>query len=169
MRYFSGRIILIAVVFSSCRYGAKDESAKKEKTNPKIRNGIVVTSKNINVEEAYLAFDDSTRIPEDNKVKVNQKVWLQLVTSGWKLKDSTAFLSGRETVETDDGIMLLDNKDLFKDFDNGLSGGSSQTIGISIMITELRKQHDYFKVSFKIKDEIEPRNAVEGYYKLRPY
>jgi hypothetical protein len=159
----------MTAILSSCRYTTRDENAKKTKSNSKIRNGIVITSKGINVKQAFLLFDDGGLVPEDNIVKVNQKVWLRLVTSGWKEKDSTIFLSARETVETSEGVILLDDKDLFKDFENGFSLEEAQFISLSVVITELKKLEDYFKVSFKIKDEINTRNTVEGYYKLYLY
>jgi hypothetical protein len=145
---------------------AKKEDEKKITANPNYKNGIVITASNISVEKAFLVLGDDVNIPDNNTIRVNQKVWLRLVTSGWKLKDSLIYLSGRETVEASNGEIILDNKDLFKDPEKGISGGSSQTIGISLLVSDPRKKNEHFKVSFKIKDEMEPRNAIEGYYDL---
>jgi hypothetical protein len=169
MRYLLTALIFFATVLTSCKNSVKDKKAGMSPGNSKIRNGIVVTSKGINVEQAFLVFDDGSLVPENNVVKINQKVWLRLIISGWQEKDSTVFISGRETVETNKGDVILDNKDLFDSFENGLTPKEAQTLSLSMVITKIDRLYDYFKVSFKIKDEINLRNALEGYYKLHLY
>src|ERR1700740_3193798 len=99
MRFYSGLFIPFIIIFFSCSLSPKNRNEKKERNNSKIRNGIVITSKGINVEQAFLMFEDDSLVPEDNVIKVNQKVRLRLVSSGWKTKDSIVFLSGREIIE----------------------------------------------------------------------
>ena len=158
-------VLLLFIGGSSCRFKSSKEVEKKS-ANPKIRNGIVVNPKGVEVEQAFLTYEDGNLVADENKIKLNEKVKLHLVTHGWEPKDSLFFLSGSEIVETSEKDTLLNEKDLFKDFEKGLSQEQLESVTISVTITQMTKLFDYFKVSFKMKDEVNPRHVVEGYYKL---
>lgn len=164
MHCYPGRLVLAVFLFSSCLHSPKKEI--KKDGNTLIRNGIVVDSKNIKVDQAFLLFDDGALVPDDNIIKLNQKVRLRLITAGWQENDSMVFLSGWEKVETDKGEVLLDNKDLFEDYQNGLKPEDARAIDLTVTITRLGTKVRFFRVSFKIKDENNPRNTVEGHCKL---
>ncbi len=166
MRYFFLPVFFIMIIFPSCEFSVSAGKEKKEINNSKIRNGIVVKANGIKVEQAFLLFTDGTLVPEDNMVKVNQKVVLRLITSGWKEKQGKVFLSGGETVETSEGDILLDEGDLFKSLKDGFSPEDAKYINLNVVITEITKLFDYYKVSFHVKDNTNPDNRVEGYYKL---
>ena len=118
------------------------------------------------MEQAFLITDDDNLLPEDNKVKVNQKVRLRLVASGWTEKDGRVFVDASEKVETSDGTVILNEKDLFRDYQDGISPEDAKLITLSVVITRIDKLYDYYRVLFQVKDESDEQKSVEGSYKL---
>ncbi len=151
------------IILSSCEFSVtRTDSSEKSK----IRNGISIQAKGINVEQAFLITDDDNLLPEDNKVKVNQKVRLRLVASGWTEKDGRVFVDASEKVETSDGTVILNEKDLFRDYQDGISPEDAKLITLSVVITRIDKLYDYYRVLFQVKDKSDEQKSVEGSYKL---
>ena len=151
------------MLFSSCEFSVKRTDSPEKS---KIRNGINIQAKGINVEQAFLITDDGNLLPEDNKVKVNQKVRLRLIASGWTEKDGRIFLDASEKVETNEGNVFLNEKDLFRDYQDGLSPEDAKNITLSVVITQIDKLYDYYRVLFQVKDKNDEQKSVEGFYKL---
>lgn len=154
-------------LLSSCEIKVKNKSGKTENDSSKTRNGIVISkAEGIKIEQAFLLFEDGTRVPEDNVVKVNQKVILRLIVSGWKVTNGKVFLSGGEVMETSEGEEFLREDNLFKNYTEGIDAKDAEYISMSVIITAVNKLYDHFKVSFYLKDDSVPGNKAEGYYKL---
>jgi len=81
MRNYFVIAILMSLFFSSCEISVK-QTDSKETGKSKIRNGINIQAKGIDVEQAFLITEDGGLLPEENKVKVNQKIRLRLIASG---------------------------------------------------------------------------------------
>lgn len=156
---------LVIMMFSSCEFTVKTKTGSEESVS-KIRNGIVIKSNGIKVEQAFLLFDDGSLVPDDNKIKVGQKVRLRLIASGWKEKDGKVFLDASEKAETNEGDVFLDEEDLFSQYENGLDAADAGYITLSVEITGINKLYDHFKVAFRVADKTDGNNFVEGYYKL---
>ena len=163
MRSFFWSCIVMLIMLPSCELSVK-RSDSSEKS--KIRNGIKIQAKGITVEQAFLITDDGNLLPEDNKIKVNQKVRLRLIASGWAEKDGRIFIDASEKVETSDGTVFLNEKDLFRDYQDGLSPEDAKLITLSVVITQIDKLYDYYKVLFQVKDKSDEQKSVEGFYKL---
>ncbi|MEI9811122.1 MAG: hypothetical protein WDO16_26360 [Bacteroidota bacterium] len=159
-------LFFITTLLSSCEVTVKKNDDKEKNTDSKIRNGIVVTSKGIKVEQAFLLFEDGTLVPDDNLIRVNQKVILRLIVSGWKEKEGKVFVSGGEMVETSEGDVLFGDKNLFKDFSDGITSRDAEYISMNVVISGVTKLFDYYKVSFQVKDDLATDNKLEGHYKL---
>lgn len=159
-------ILLAGMIFSSCEVNVTTNDKGSSSSSSKIRNGIVIKSNGIKVEQAFLQFDDGTLVPDDNKIQVNQKVKIRLLVSGWKEKDGKVFLDASEKMETSEGDVFLDEKDLFSAYTDGLPPEDAKGLSLSVVITQLSKLYDFFKVSFRVDDKTDPNNFVEGYYKL---
>ena len=153
------------MLFSSCEITVKKNESKEE-AKPKIRNGITIQSKGISVQQAFLLKEDGSLLPDDNKVKVNEKINLRLVSSGWKEKDGKVFIDASEKMETNEGDIFLDKKNLFAAYTDGLSPEDAKYITLSVVITQINKLYDFYRVSFQVKDLTYPQNSVEGFYKL---
>lgn len=165
MRYILIIGILGILIFSSCEVSIK-KSDSKEETKSKIRNGITIHSKGIKVEQAFLLKEDGSLLPENNKVQVNQKIIMRLIATGWKEKDGKVFIDASEKVETNEGNVFIDQKNLFAAYTDGLSPEDAKYITLSAVITQIDKLYDFYRVSFQVKDLTDPQNSVEGFYKL---
>jgi hypothetical protein len=86
--------------------------------------------------------------------------------SGWKEKEGKVFIDASEKMETNDGAVVLDEKNLFSAYTEGLSPEDAKYITLSVVITRIDKLYDFYKVSFEVKDITDPQNGVEGFYKL---
>lgn len=148
------------------RVFSKTKKQTNEKSIPKIRNGIEIHSKGIKVEQAFLLFEDGNLVPEGNKVKVKQGVKLRIVCTGWKTKGGKVFLSGSEIVQTSEKNVLLNDSTLFKEYENGITPGDAEYITMDVVITEVTRLYDYYKIIFRINDLNDKQNVVEGFYKL---
>jgi predicted pyridoxine 5'-phosphate oxidase superfamily flavin-nucleotide-binding protein len=151
------------IILPSCELSVKrtDSSVKS-----KIRNGISHPGKRDKCGAAFLITDDDNLLPEDNKIKVNQKVRLRLIATGWTEKDGRIFLDAAEKVETSDGSVVLNQKDLFREYQDGLSPEDAKLITLSVVITQIDKLYDYYRVLFQVKDKSDEQKSVEGSYKF---
>jgi len=159
-------IWLLTITFTSCEFSVKTDKKADEKNISKIRNGIEIQSKGIKVEQAFLLFEDGNLIPEGNKVKVNQKVRLRIVCSGWKAINGKVFLSGAEIVETSEGDVILNDSTLLKDYTDGIALSDAEYLTMHVVINQITKLYDYYKVIFRLSDLNDKQNVVEGFYKL---
>jgi hypothetical protein len=91
---------------------------------------------------------------------------LRLVASGWTEKDGRVFIDASEKVETSDGTVFLNEKDLFRDYHEGISPEDAKLITLSVVITQIDKLYDYYRVLFQVKDKSDEQKSVEGFYKL---
>ena len=165
MRKYCVIVILMSLLISSCEISVK-RSDSEETGKSKIRNGITFRSNGIKVEQAFLITEDGALLPDDNKVKVNQKIRLRLIASGWKERDGKIFLDASEKMETSEGNVFLDEKDMFRDYQDGLSPEDAKYITLSAVITQIDKLYDFYKVSFQVKDKNDEQKSVAGSYKL---
>jgi len=131
----------------------------------KIRNGIQVKENGLKVEQAFLLFEDGKLVPPDNKIDVGQWVGLRLILDGWHQKEGKVFVDAEEQITTSDGRQLLDQKNLFKDYADGLSREDAKALTLSARITAVDKLYDYFTVTFRAWDK-QNQNEVSGSYKL---
>lgn len=163
------RFLLVTLVCYSC-LSACDVTIRKDDDSPaasaKIRNGITFKTKGINVTQAFLQFDDGTLVPQSNKFKLKQTVRLVLIGTGWTPKNDRVFLDASERVETSEGDLVLDSRDLFREYADGVSAKDAEYLSLDVVLNRINKLFDYYKVSFQIKDKSDPSKFVEGQYKL---
>jgi hypothetical protein len=145
----------------------KTSDSKGEKSsNSNIRNGVKLNEKGLKVDQAFLIFlKDGNLVPADNKVEVGQQVGLRLILHGWKEENGKVFPGTSEKISTSDGDVLLDEKDLFSSYTDGVSPKDAGIITISATITKLDKLYDHFLISFRVWDK-KGENEVAGSYKL---
>jgi len=136
-------------------------------TQSQIRNKITIKSNGIKVKQAFLLFDDSGKlVPEGNKIEVNQQVNLRLIIEGWKPVNGKVFLGSAEKITTDEGDVILDEKDLFADYiETGFDAKDAKVITLSATITSIEELFKYFLVTFKVWDR-KSSAYVTGSYRL---
>ncbi|MDP9229911.1 MAG: hypothetical protein M3O67_04455 [Bacteroidota bacterium] len=140
-----------------------------EKTNSasgKIRNDIDLHAKGLKVTQAFLLYEDGSLVPKDNAAGVNQKILLRLIIeNGWKVVNNKVMVGASESIETDDGKVLLNEQDLFQNMPEGVNKEDAGAITISAVITRVDKLYDYFIVKFRLWDKA-GNGEVSGSYKL---
>ena len=155
--------LFASVLFISCEL--KVNTPASDSSGDKIRNGIQLKEKGLVVEQAFLLFEDGKLIPAGNKIEVGQWVGLRLIVNGWQKNDGKVFLDAEEQITTSDGRQLLDQKNLFKDYADGLTSEDARALTLSARITAIDKLYDYFTVTFRVWDK-KDQNELSGSYKL---
>jgi len=163
MKLFSGFIIYSFVVFLvSCK--GKTEK-KEEPGNSKYKNHISLEAKGFKIKDAYLVFDDSTKLSDDNMTTIGKHVNLiLLIDSGWTVEDGKIYAGIGEKVESNDGKHVFDEPDLMSTHGPVPAADGSQ-VTIQAVINTVDKQYDYFLVSFHVWDK-KSDAEITGSYKL---
>lgn len=167
-------IILCCLFLSSCEFrcsvGDKKNAGvqKEEKKAARVSNDILLDPKNVEIEKAYLLFEDGSRVPDNNVVDFSQAVKLMLaINDGWKETNGKVLLGASEKIEVESGEVLLDEPDLFKSYTDGISADDAKYISLTARVT-LKKDIrplTTFIVSFKVWDKNSDA-SVSGHYKL---
>ena len=160
MKYgLSIMIILSAVLLLSCKN-------KKKETASKYKNNILLESKGFKIKEAFLAFNDSTRVADDNNVTIGQHVNLIiLVDSGWNAEDGKIYPGVGQKVETNDGTHIFEKTDLMEAHPGGIPVEDGSRATVQAVINTADKEYDYFLVSFRVWDK-RSESEITGSYKL---
>jgi hypothetical protein len=167
-------LLLLSAAIAACNNNAKtDTSSKVEDSKPgspsstsqNVRNDVKFNSSGLNVQQAFLMFEDGRLVPQDNKVEVGQQVNLRLIIDGWKANNGKVMLGASEKIATDEGQVILNEPDLFHEFAEGVNAADAGVITLSAVITKVDKLFKYFEVSFKVWDKSSNDN-VTGSYRL---
>ena len=130
-------------------------------------NGIKMNCKGLKVKEAALYFDDNSKVPQDNKVDVNQRVNMQVVIdTGWAIVDGKVYPGGSEVIKLSTGSTILKSDDLFAAYsDTGVNAEDAKYISIKAVITSIDDKKNHIIVSFKIWDK-KGSGEITGNYKF---
>lgn len=158
-------LFFLAGIVYSCEVKVNAPGSNKTAAG-KIRNGIKIDAKGVEVEQAFLTYDDGSLVDETNTTSVNRKLKINFVVKGWKAEDGQVALEANEKVTTSEGDIIMDEKELF-------SKGGLQTISaadaefprLSVVITQVPKLYDFYLVSFKIWNR-GTEQSIEGNYKF---
>ena len=155
--------LLSSLLLVSCE--VKVNTHGDDKSGGKIRNDIQFKENGLKVEQAFLLFEDGKLVPSNNKVDLGQWVGLRLIVAGWQKKEEKVYVDAEEQITTSNGKQLLNQKNLFKDYANGLSSEDAKALTLSARITAIDKWYDYFTVTFRVWDK-QSQNEISGSYKL---
>lgn len=166
-------IVCFSVCLSSCEFscsiGKKDDvtGTAEVKDGARVYNNIQINASGVNVDKAYLLFDNGERVPDDNFVDFNGPVKMQiLVDSGWVEENGKVLLGASEKIITEKGEVVVDEADLFQKYPDGISAEDSKSIYLSATV-KLKEgtPPTSFTVSFRVWDK-KGDGFVEGSYKL---
>ena len=154
--------LLLAFTFLSCR----DKNEKKEEPPSPYKNHILLEAKGFKIKEAFLAFNDSTKVPDDNKVNIGQHVNLVLlVDSGWTVENGRIYPGVGQKIESSDGKHVFERKDLMESHPEGVPAEDGFQVTIQAIINSSDKEYDHFLVSFHVWDK-KNDHEITGSYKL---
>lgn len=176
-KYLFALPIILALIASCNNSQQKDEEGKNKEeasqkknssnatNNKKIRNDINIKADGVNLSQAFLLYEDGTLVPETNETGVGKPVKMRLIIDGgWKEQDGKVSIGASEKIETSDGGLVLDEKDLFADMPL-INADDAKAITLMANISSLDKLYDYFLVSFKVWDK-NGTGQITGNYKL---
>lgn len=165
--------IAAAVLLSSCS-GKRQQQETKDpipsgtgaSTGPAtVYNGIQLQENGLHVQEAYLVNENGERLPDDNTVGINEKIFCELVISGYSEKNGKVRVGASEEIRAEDGTLVLQEKDLFASMGE-LKSSDARYVRLMAMITALRKSYRYFEVTFRVWDK-NSKADVSGRYRFR--
>lgn len=149
-----------------------DEPAETEKksvkVSPDLRNHIDLQTTGVSVREAFLFTPDGNRLPDDNRVTFDgTPVKLQLyIDDGWVEKNGSCQLGASERIVADDGSEILDEKDLFSKYTNGITASDAKKIQLSAAIQQKEGAEPFtVTVYFRVWDK-QGTGAINGSFQL---
>jgi hypothetical protein len=154
---------LAAIQLLSCN---DKNNQTQSPTNSAYKNGIVLEAKGFKVKQAYLVFDDSVKLKEDNIASLGQHVNLELVIdSGWAAENKLIYPGISEKIVSDDGNHVFENSDLMTVHPGGVPVEDGWLVTIQAVINTVDKHYQYFLVSFRVWDK-KGTGEIKGSYKL---
>jgi hypothetical protein len=159
----SGFIFIASLlVFLSC----KNKDQKKEEPASRYKNHILLEAKGFKIKDAFLAFNDSTKLSDDNKVNIGQHVNLiLLIDSGWTVENGRIYPGVGQKIESSDGKHVFEQKDLMESHPEGVPAEDGFQVTIQAIIKSSDKDYDHFLVSFHVWDK-KNDHEITGSYKL---
>ncbi len=165
--------VFLTVFLSSCEFhcsiGEKDEpkGTAVVKDGSRIYNNINLLTTAVKVSKAYLVFDNGDRVPDDNFVDFKKPVRLQFaIDSGWVEQNGKVMLGASEIIADEKGRIVLEEKDLFRQYPEGISAKDAGAIYLSASLTlKPNAAPTSFTVSFRVWDK-NGEGSIEGSYQL---
>ncbi len=137
-----------------------------KKNLAKIRNGIDINAKGVDVEQAFLTYEDCSLVDESNITSVNKKLKINFVVKGWKAENDKVALEANEKITTSDGDIIIDEKELYSlGGMEAISAADAEYPRLSVLINQVSKLYDFYLVSFKIWNKGTDQ-SIEGNYKF---
>ena len=171
-------LLASALLLASCEFKCqvgKDTSNNDQKTvvqssnnsnETKTLNGIQISSKTIQVNQAFLALESGELVPSNNTVSLGEKIVLTINSNGWKNVDGKSFIGINQTITTNTGAVVLDTGDMFAKYDEtGINAEYANMLKLKANITETKPEIEYFTVTFRVWDK-KGHGEITGSYKF---
>ncbi len=172
--YFFCLYSSIAFILTSCEFRCNIGDTDDPKGTAVVREGarvyndIQLKTNGVSVEKAYLVFENGDPVPESNVVSFDQPVLLKLtIDSGWQEENNKVLLGASEKIMVENANVLLDEKDLFSKYPDGLSASDAKKITLTARIIVKQKMNPLttFLVEFRVWDKVNG-HSIDGSYKL---
>jgi hypothetical protein len=162
-------------ILSSCEFKCEVGNVKNKKASDNrideqpalIYNNIQVEFHKIRLLKTYLIDKNERKIPNDNKIDLDNRISLIILTdSNWTKENGKVWLGASQKIIVESsGEVLLDEKDLFNSSE-GLTVSDASGLALKA-IFEFKKKipPTNFRVSFRVWDKKGPA-YIEGYYNL---
>lgn len=168
-------LLFISFLLTSCEFhcsvgdaGREEKTKPAEKNGMALYNGIQLDTRGVRLNKAFLVTNDekAERIDEGNVVDVKRGVKLLLfIDQGWKETDDRVFLGASLKVVTDNGQKVLEEDDLFSQYDrNGITPADAKVVGLSVFFNSPETNRSVsFDVTFRVWDK-KGDGRIEGSY-----
>ena len=145
----------------------KPVSTLKEQNGTEIRNNIELKTIGVKVKRAYLVLGEGERAPDDNVMKVGQKINLVFdIEDGWTVENGKSYIGGTQKVVTDDGSVVLHVEDVFAAYTNaGFPEKACKSISLDVTITKANPKINYYTTTFRVWDK-KGTGEISGSYKF---
>ena len=159
----------LLLMVAACGNKEPNETAEKNETKQEtkssaLQNGITTIEKGLKIDHAILLHADETPLSAANEVTIGEEILCRLNVSGWKAENGKVKIGAGQTIETESGDLVLDQKDLF----STLESADLEAVGevtLKATFTEAHESLRNFIVRFKIWDKVS--NAqVTGQYNI---
>lgn len=152
--------------FSSSKKGTKEQKDENKESQTQVLNDISIkTEGDVAVYRAFLSYESGNLVPASNTTSLGKPVYLNLnITEGWKEENGRVSLGASERISTDNGTVILDEADLFKDY-TSFSAGDAKFIRLKALINSMTGPINYFVVDYKVWDK-NGNGVITGSYKF---
>jgi hypothetical protein len=172
--------IMLSALLSSCDFHCSVGENKTDiKTKPVtsndntplngavIKNDIELEATGVKLRSAYLV-DARENLLKENITGLNEKIYLVLKTdTGWVKENNLSFLGAAERISTNEGNVLVDAADIFKDYETaGLPADKADVVSLSAIITKADPGIDHFVVQFRVWDK-KGGGEIKGKYMFK--
>jgi len=164
----------LSLLLQSCEFscsvgGNKDDvsGTAKVKDGARIYNNIQLNASGVRVDKAYLLLENGQQVPDDNFVDFKGPIKMQLkVESGWVEEKGKVLLGASEKITSESGEVLVDEADLFQQYNEGIPAKDAKSIYLSASL-KLKEgaPPTSFMVSFRVWDK-RGSGFIEGSYML---
>ena len=164
--FLTGILLLVCSCNNSEEIKAKadEPETKAEAPAKRIKNNIKLETKGVVVSQAFLLYENGQLVPDNNETAVGEPLNLRLVVDkGWTEKEGNVSLGASERIETPDGKLVLDEKDLFEN--TPIDADAAHLLTLTAVISRLGRLYDYFLVRFHVWDK-NGSGEINGSYKL---
>lgn len=144
----------------------KKKKQDEEESTIQVLNNIDIESKGgVKVYRTFLSYSDGSLVPSSNTTQLQQPIYLNInVEKGWEEEDGKVSIGASEKITTDNGTVLLEEADLFKNT-TSLSADDAKFIRLKALINNMSGPINYFVVDFKVWDK-NGDGVIKGSYKF---
>lgn len=175
-------LISMAIVLTSCEFqcsvggnnkNKKDDTTTYTSTEPGtlngavIKNGIELEATDVKVKKAYLT-NDAGILLDSNMTKLNENIVCMVeLDTGWTKMNDKSYVGATERITADDGTVLLDGTDMFKNLDStGIPADKAKYIWLNAVVTQKHPGMQSYSVQFRIWDK-KGKGVITGKYKFK--
>jgi hypothetical protein len=175
MKKMIAGLFSLVMILSSCNHSGHstnpEQSSSKEKDTDEKKNKQVLndiemqTEGGVEVDKAFLTYEDGGLVPSSNTTSLGKPIYLTLhITDGWKEEMSEVSLGISEKISMDDGTVVLNEPDLFKNY-TSFSAEDAKFLKLKAVINNMSGSINYFIVDYRVWDK-KGKGVIKGSYRF---
>lgn len=108
----------------------------------------------IKLKRVFLMLENGERAPDDNVIKLGQKIQLVFyIEEGWTVENGNSYIGASQKIITDNGRVVLNMEDIFADYSNtGFPAKACKSVNLDVVITKTDSQTNYYITQFRVWD-----------------